>query len=69
MLKTDLFDKSLTASTNVYASISVLAHLKRLYHIVSWTKGCVPYEGEFIVKCVSPNKTMYVPEAAVQRCF
>ena len=32
------------------------------YAIVSYFKGCIPYEGEYIVYCVSPNKNTYLPK-------
>lgn len=45
----------LNAFTNIYVSIAVFGH------IASYSKGCMPYEGECNIKCVNYNKDMYLP--------
>ena len=45
----------LNAFTNIYVSIAVFGH------IASYSKGCMPYEGECNIKCVNYNKNMYLP--------
>ena len=45
----------LNAFTNIYVSIAVFGH------IASYSKGCMPYEGECNIKCLNYHKNMYLP--------
>ena len=50
MLNTNLSYQSLHAFTKIYVSIAEFGQLWTSFcQIVSYTKGCVPYEGECIV--------------------
>lgn len=59
LLSTDLSSQILSAFTNIYdVSIRVFGHLwKMLHHIMSYSKDCMPYEGECIFFCASPIYT------------
>ena len=62
MLNMNLSRQNVSAIANMYdVPIEVFFHLWRpLHDIVSYSKVCVPYEGEDIVSWVSPNKSMYL---------
>ena len=52
-----------SSQTYIYISIAVVSHLWRsLRHIVSYSKGWMPYEGECTVYCECPKKSMYLPK-------
>ena len=62
MLNTNLSGQRLSAFTNIFdVPIAVFGYLRgSLYHIVSHSKGCVPYEGKCIVYCAIPS--IYLPK-------
>ena len=65
MLNTNISHQILIVFTNVYmlfcAYDSVWSHLKALDHIISRSKGCLPYQGECVEYYVIRNKNTYLP--------
>ena len=62
MLNTNLSHQYLSAFTNIYdVPIEIFDHLWKLLHnIVSFCKGCVPYEDQCAAYCLKSHKNMYL---------